>query len=81
MTIHHKKKIFVVAGESSGDQHGASYIVSHSNINSDLVFTAIGQEEIKKSPAKLIYDSEIISVVGIMEVISKYSEIKKILQQ
>ncbi len=79
MNIHHKKKIFVVAGESSGDQHGASYIVSHSNINSDLVFTAIGQEEIKKSPAELIYDSEIISVVGIMEVISKYSEIKKAL--
>ena len=71
--------IFVVAGESSGDQHAAKYVEEHKKINSETVFTAIGQRELKKSGADMIFNSEEISVIGIIEVISKYSKIKKAL--
>jgi len=77
--MNDKKNIFVIAGESSGDQHAANYIYEHLEMNPDLSFAAFGQAEVKKTPAKLIYDTEKISVIGIVEVISKYKEISNAL--
>jgi len=74
-----KKKIFIVAGESSGDQHAAEYINMHKKINSNIIFSAIGQREIEKTGAEIVYNSEDISVVGIVEVVSKYNKIKNAL--
>lgn len=79
MNTKDKKKIFIIAGESSGDQHGADYIQKHLSSDENILFTAIGQDEIKKLPVNLIYNSEKISVVGISEVISKFREIKNAL--
>ncbi len=75
-----EKHIFIVAGESSGDQHAAEYINAHRSINSSITFSAIGQNEIKKTGIDLVFNSEEISVVGIVEVISKYRIISKALQ-
>ncbi len=74
-----KKNIFIIAGESSGDQHAANYINMHKSINPNVNFSAIGQQEVQKTGAEMIYNSEEISVVGIIEVISKYKKIKKVL--
>lgn len=74
-----KKHIFIIAGESSGDQHAANYVKEHKKLNSNHYFSAIGQQELKDSGADIIFNSESISVVGIIEVISKYSKIKKAL--
>ena len=73
------KRIFVVAGESSGDQHAADYIKKHTNLNINIIFDAFGQNEIKKTNANIIYDTEKISVIGIIEVILRYREILKAL--
>ena len=73
------KRIFVVAGESSGDQHAADYIKKHTNLNRNIIFDAFGQNEIKKTNANIIYDTEKISVIGIIEVILRYREILKAL--
>jgi lipid-A-disaccharide synthase len=70
-----QKRIFVIAGESSGDQHAAEYIRKHANINRNIIFDAFGQNEIKKTNASLIYDTEKISVIGIIEVLLRYREI------
>ena len=72
-----KKNIFIIAGESSGDQHAASYVREHKKINPNLIFRGVGQNELKKEDVEIIFDSEEISVVGIIEVISKYFTIKK----
>ena len=74
------RHIFIIAGESSGDQHAAKYISAHKSINSNIKFSAIGQTEIKKTDAEVIFNSEEISVVGIIEVISKYNKILKALK-
>ena len=75
-----KKNIFIIAGESSGDQHAAAYIKEHLKVNKDISFVAFGQSEIKKTNAKVIYDTEDISVVGIIEVLYKYNKIIKALR-
>ena len=75
-----KKNIFIIAGEPSGDQHAAAYIKEHLNINKDVSFVAFGQSEIKKTGANIIYDTEEISVVGIIEVLFKYNKIMRALR-
>ena len=78
--MNNQKRIFIIAGESSGDYHAAEYIKEHSKINSNIHFDAFGQNEIEKTNAKIIYNTEKISVIGIIEVISKYREILRALK-
>ena len=73
--MNEKKRIFVIAGEPSGDQHAAEYIKKHTDINPNIIFDAFGQNDIKKTNANLIYDTEKISVIGIIEVIIRYRQI------
>ena len=73
--MNNQKRIFIVAGEPSGDHHAADYIKEHSSINPNIHFDAFGQNEIERTNAKIIYDTEKISVIGIVEVITKYKEI------
>ena len=70
-----QKRIFIIAGEPSGDHHAADYIKEHSKINPGINFDAFGQNEIEKTNTKILYDTEKISVIGIIEVIYKYKEI------
>ena len=73
--MNNQKRIFIIAGEPSGDQHAADYIKEHSKINPNIKFDAFGQNQIKNTNAKIIYDTEKISVIGIIEVITNYKEI------
>ena len=75
MTTSKQKRVFIIAGEPSGDQHAASYVREHEKMNTDIIFDAFGQKELKSTSANVIYDTEKISVVGIIEVISKYKQI------
>ena len=74
--MNNQKRIFIIAGEPSGDHHAADYIKEHSKINPNIHFDAFGQNEIGKTTAKIIYNTENISVIGIIEVIAKYREMK-----
>ena len=73
--MNEKKRIFVIAGEPSGDQHAAEYIKKHADMNPNIIFDAFGQNDIKKTNANLIYDTEKISVIGIIEVVLRYRQI------
>ena len=74
-----QKHVFIIAGESSGDQHAANYVREHKRLNPNTHFSAIGQQELKDEGVNIIFDSEVISVVGIIEVISKYGKIREAL--
>ena len=78
--MNNQKRIFIIAGEPSGDHHAADYIEEHSKINPNIHFDAFGQNEIGKTTAKIIYNTENISVIGIIEVIAKYREILRALK-
>ncbi len=79
MTINGMKEIFIITGESSGDQHASKYIEEHRLLNKNLFFSGIGQESMKNLDVSLIYNSEDIAVVGLTEVIFKYKKIKYVL--
>jgi len=65
------KSVMIVAGETSGDIHGAR-LVNAMNINKDIIFFGIGGDELKNAGVKVIIDAKTLSVVGITEVFSKF---------
>lgn len=67
----------IVAGEASGDLHGAHLVASMLAENPQLQFCGIGGPELKKCGVELLYDASKISVVGFFEVASHLSHIIK----
>lgn len=73
------KKVMIVAGEASGDMHGAALVHEMSKINPSLNFYGIGGSQLGKMGVKLFVNNSSLAVMGITEVISKLISILKIL--
>ena len=73
------KKVMIVAGEASGDMHGAALVHEMSKINPSLNFYGIGGSQLEKMGVKLVVNNSSLAVMGITEVISKLISILKIL--
>lgn len=67
-TILGKKKIFVVAGEASGDIHAASLIKELKIMNPSLEFMGLGGKHMEEEGVKLFFDLAKFAVVGFTEV-------------
>ncbi|MFA5263953.1 MAG: lipid-A-disaccharide synthase [Opitutaceae bacterium] len=65
-----KIDLLVIAGEHSGDQHGAAMIRGALAKNPGLKIAALGGPEIAASGAQLLYDLTATSVVGFVEVLA-----------
>jgi lipid-A-disaccharide synthase len=74
------KKVLLVAGETSGDLHGAHLVEAVRRINPEVQFFGIGGEGLEKIGMKLLYHSQSLSVVGITEVLFKMRSILKALR-
>ena len=61
----------VVAGEASGDQHGAKLVNAMRRADSDIFFCGIGSTELAKAGVRILVDAATLTVVGITEVVSK----------
>jgi lipid-A-disaccharide synthase len=75
------KKILLVAGEVSGDLHGALLIEAIHRIDPKAQFFGIGGERLEKKGMNLLYPSQALSVVGITEVFFKIRSILKALRR
>lgn len=73
------KKIFIIAGESSGDMHAASLINELKNIYSDAVIKGIGGSELNSAGTQLIYNKSEVSYIGFSSVIRNIKKLKKII--
>lgn len=77
--------IFIIAGEASGDIHGAHLINELVAEQKQLKIYAMGSQHIAATPAQVIVDSKELAVVGFFEVLGKLKLIrtafKKILHQ
>jgi len=69
------KKIMIVAGEASGDLHGANLIRALENRYSDILFCGMGGSELKSLGVEILCDADKVSVVGITEVFSHLKDI------
>ncbi len=63
--------VMIIAGEVSGDLHGAKLVKAMRKKNSSLFFCGIGGQALKDAGVKILVDATQLSVVGITEVFSK----------
>ncbi|MCB0747318.1 MAG: lipid-A-disaccharide synthase [Ignavibacteriae bacterium] len=72
------KKIMIIAGEASGDLHGAALIDELLKIDPQLEISGIGGDKMIKSGLKKIYHISEMSFLGFVEVIKHLPFIKKV---
>lgn len=69
------KKVMIIAGEASGDLHGARLVTAMQNKCSGLSFCGMGGKELEAVGVELLFDAKRIAVVGIAEVFSHLKDI------
>ena len=72
------KKLMIIAGEASGDLHGAGVVKELKKIDSNLEIFGVGGDLMKASGMELISHCEDLSVMGFREVITHLPKIFKI---
>ncbi|HND60817.1 MAG TPA: lipid-A-disaccharide synthase [Opitutaceae bacterium] len=73
--------VLVVAGEHSGDEHGARLVRELRARHPGLVVAAIGGPELAAAGAQLLHDLTSTSVVGLVEVLKHYSFFKAVFDE
>lgn len=77
LTIDHmsqptnRKSVMIIAGEASGDIHGARLVSAMKGRNNDLHFCGIGGDALRAAGVEIIQNASTLAVVGITEVFSK----------
>lgn len=72
------KHFILVAGEASGDLHGAHLVEAIKSLSPSTTFSGLGGEKMKSSGVELYGDLIQMALVGFWEVLKHYGEIKKI---
>jgi len=75
-----QKTIMIIAGEASGDMHGANLVREMLKINPELNFYGIGGNKLQKEGVQLLAHASDMAVVGLTEVFSKLRKILKIMR-
>ena len=65
------REVLVIAGEASGDLHGAGLARALSALRPDLRLVGIGGHQMQKAGVELLEDAESMAVMGFVEVIGK----------
>jgi lipid-A-disaccharide synthase len=75
------KTVMIVAGEASGDMHGASLVREMLKIDPSLNFYGMGGNKMQEAGVKLIVNAAKTAVVGLTEVISKLGTLFRTIRQ
>ncbi len=80
MSQHTHLTILFSAGESSGDQHAANMFLELKKLQPDIKGIGMGGAKMAQAGINIRYDSAHISVIGVVEVIKHYGEIRRALK-
>jgi lipid-A-disaccharide synthase len=69
--------VAIIAGEASGDQHGAKLVRAMQEKKPELAFCGIGGPALKAAGVRIVVDAADLAVVGITEVFSRLPDILK----
>ena len=69
--------ILIVAGEASGDLHGANLVAALRELAPELTVAAMGGKALKAQGVEMLYDAARLAVVGIIEVLSHLRDIRQ----
>lgn len=69
----------IVAGEASGDMHGARLVAAMTALDPDLRFYGVGDRDLAAQGVDILYPASQLAVVGIVEVLAHWREIREAL--
>jgi len=72
-----KKHILIVAGEASGDIHGAALVRAIKKLDQGIIVSGIGGSKMEEAGVHITAHSSELAVVGLTEVFSKLKKIVK----
>ena len=75
--VSHQPCVAIIAGEASGDQHGARLVAAMRKKNSALFFCGIGGPALRQAGVRILVDASELTVVGVTEVFAKLPGILK----
>jgi lipid-A-disaccharide synthase len=70
-----QQKIMIIAGEASGDLHGARLVQAMQEQKPGLVFCGMGSREMAAAGVEILFDASRIAVVGLVEVLTHFPDI------
>jgi len=71
-----QKKIMLVAGEASGDKHGAALIKQLQNHQAVQCY-GMGMQKMKQAGMRLLVDAQPLAVIGIVEILVHYPALRR----
>lgn len=75
------KRVVIVAGEASGDAHAGRMIKALKNQRPDIQVSGIGGDALREAGAEIFTDFSELAVMGLVEVLKRYRQIKAIFNQ
>jgi len=69
--------VMILAGEASGDAHAAEFVEALKHEQPDLQLSGMGGKAMQKAGVDVFFDSSIIAVVGLVEVLRHWGDIKR----
>ncbi len=75
------KKLFVLAGEVSGDMHAAGAIAELLKARPDIKVFGVGGEKIRKLGAELLYDTAQMSIMGMVDVVKHAGFLRRVIRE
>jgi len=73
-----KKKVLIIAGEASGDLHGAGLIRELKKINPEIEYFGVGGVKLKEEGVNLLYNLEKLAFMGFYEVLKNLGFIREL---
>jgi lipid-A-disaccharide synthase len=69
--------VMILAGEASGDAHAAEFVEQLKLLQPDIRLSGMGSQQMQRAGVDVFFDSSIIAVVGLVEVLRHWGDIKK----
>ena len=76
-TLTSPPHVMLLAGEASGDAHGAEVATQLLQLEPAIRLSGMGSSEMRQAGVDLFFDSSSIAVMGIVEIAKHWGEIKK----
>ena len=73
--------ILIIAGEASGDRHGAALVEQMKKIDSTLSFFGVGGKALSSAGVEILEHADRMSVMGFIEVVLHYRFLRRIFQR
>ncbi len=81
MSFAKKPHIMLLAGETSGDAHAAAFVLEINRIQPGIEFSGMGGTEMQKAGVNLFFDSALIAVMGLVEILKHWGDIKRAMKR